>query len=263
MRTKILISALLLIGLTQVASARPSKFIVGGEPARQGEIPWMVSLQSRSGHFCGGSLIAKNWVLTAAHCVDGQSASSIPEVLVGLYSQKQKGNAESFKVAKIIIHPQWNRRALDYDYALIQLSGESKVQPVLLNQADFRVNDAVPTMVVTAGWGLTSQSSWLTTDILNKVNVPMVSHQACNQSYGGRITNQMVCAGYPEGGKDACQGDSGGPLYYPHASGKHVLVGVVSWGEGCARPNKYGVYSKVSAAISWIKQHVGGQTRRF
>ena len=90
--------------------------------------------------------------------------------------------------------------------------------------------------------------------MLQKVNVPLVSKAACNDkaAYGGDITDTMLCAGYKSGGKDSCQGDSGGPLVVTDANGETVLAGVVSWGEGCARANKYGIYSKVSSAISWI-----------
>ncbi|OFZ28644.1 MAG: trypsin [Bdellovibrionales bacterium RIFCSPHIGHO2_01_FULL_40_29] len=227
--------------------------IVGGMPANKGELPFQVSLQSSSGsHFCGGSLIKPNWVLTAAHCVQGSSSMKI---VVGMHDQKNRADTETFTTKRIIAHPQFNRSTLDYDYALIQLSGDSKFRTIELNRVEIEVPKTDDQfMVWTSGWGTTSEGSYALPNILQKVEVPLVSSEACNAAdvYGGDITDRMICAGYKDGGKDSCQGDSGGPLFTQQASGDFSLVGVVSWGEGCARPNKYGVYSKVNVMIDWI-----------
>ena len=103
---------------------------------------------------------------------------------------------------------------------------------------------------VTAGWGTTSESGCLSKNLL-KVTVPLVSQADCSVSYPDGINDSMICAGFPEGGKDSCQGDSGGPILTGTGANR-TLAGIVSWGEGCARPNKYGVYSKVNAAVTWI-----------
>ena len=218
--------------------------IVGGVEAVKGEFPFIVSLRgSYGGHFCGGSLIKKDWVLTAAHCVP----AGIKTVVAGLYDQSQNQGVEKLDVDKVIPHPDYNKKPQDWDYALVHLKTASKYPPVALNksvisgQADF----------VTAGWGYTEENGQIP-NVLRKVTVPLVSPEACSAAYPGSITDQMICAGLAAGGKDSCQGDSGGPLLIGSgASAK--LAGVVSWGEGCARPNKYGVYSKVSSAIAWIE----------
>ncbi len=221
--------------------------IVGGIEAVKGEFPFIVSLQgSYGGHFCGGSLIKKDWVLTAAHCVPG----GIKTVYVGLFDQSQLQDAEKFAVDKVIQHPDYNKQPQDFDYALVHLKGSSKAAPVALNSNELTGNADL----VTAGWGYTAENGTIP-NVLRKVTVPLVAADACSAAYPGSITDRMLCAGLAEGGKDSCQGDSGGPLIIDNG-GQKTLVGVVSWGEGCARPDKYGVYSKVSAGLAWIKSIV-------
>jgi trypsin len=216
--------------------------IVGGVQATPGEFPFIVSLQSGSfRHFCGGSLIRKNWVLTAAHCVEG---GYLKNVVIGLHKQGD-ANVEKFTVLQIIKHPEWNSQTMKGDLALVKLSGDSKYAPIALNPMELKYGN-----FVTAGWGTTSEGGGVSS-VLMKVEVPFVTQQACSAAYPNGIDNTMLCAGYPQGGKDSCQGDSGGPLILSTSRGKS-LAGVVSWGEGCARPNKYGVYAKVNYALNWI-----------
>jgi trypsin len=222
--------------------------IVGGVEAAREEFPFIVSLQtSYSRHFCGGSLIRKNWVLTAAHCVE---SGSLPTVVIGLHDLTSTTGAEKFSAAQVIKHPNWNRGTMDYDFALIRLEGESKYPVVALNSQEL----SAPVDFLTAGWGTTSEGG-SPSDTLLKVMVPLVAKAECDIAYPGKITDRMVCAGYEDGGKDSCQGDSGGPLVMGTGSNMY-LAGVVSWGYGCAQPKKYGIYSKVNSAVSWINSTV-------
>ena len=226
-------------------AAFASEKIVGGTEAEKGEFPFIVSLQgSWGGHFCGGSLIKPEWVLTAAHCIPG----GIRTVVAGLYDQSQSAESEKLDVAEVIAHPQYNTRPQDYDFALVHLKKASKFPPVALNRSEL----ARATPLVTAGWGYTEENGEIP-NVLRKVTVPLVSAEACSASYPGQITDRMLCAGLPEGGKDSCQGDSGGPLL-SGTGARRTLAGVVSWGQGCARPDKYGVYSKVSSVLPWIEE---------
>ncbi|OGR71853.1 MAG: trypsin [Elusimicrobia bacterium GWD2_63_28] len=219
--------------------------IVGGVQATKGEFPFIVSLKSSYGsHFCGGSLIKKNWVLTAAHCVEG---GYLKGVTIGLHNQADTVGVEKFTVLQIVKHPGWDTNTMDNDFALVQLSADSKFAPIALNGSE--ITSVVD--FVTAGWGTTSEGGGVSR-ILMKVTVPFVSKETCSAAYDG-VTDSMLCAGYKEGGKDSCQGDSGGPLIVGTGSNMK-LAGVVSWGEGCARPNKYGVYSKVNGALEWINK---------
>lgn len=222
-----------------------SEKIVGGDEATKGEFPFIVSLRSSWGsHFCGGSLIKENWVLTAAHCVEGGYLKGIS---IGLHGKYDTEGVEKFTAAEVIIHPGWDTRSMENDFALVRLSGESTFEPINLNNVEI----AGEAEFVTAGWGTTSEGGSLATNLM-KVTVPFIDHESCNASYSGEVNKAtMICAGYKEGGKDSCQGDSGGPLMMGSGSSR-VLVGVVSWGYGCARPNRPGVYAKVNSAIDWV-----------
>jgi len=216
--------------------------IVGGVVAVKGEFLFIVSLQNSWGHFCGGSLIKKNWVLTAAHCIPG----GIKNVVIGLHELNQVAGVEKFVPAQVVQHPDYNKLPQDYDFALVRLDSDSKFPPIVLNRKEIsgKVN------LTTAGWGYTAENGSVS-NLLRKVTIPLVAPEACRAAYPDTITDRMLCGGFDAGGKDSCQGDSGGPLFMRSGFAR-TLVGVVSWGEGCARPKKYGVYSKVASVLAWI-----------
>ena len=224
--------------------------IVGGSEARAGEFPFIVSLQGNSGHFCGGSLIAPDVVLTAANCVGWNF-----KVVIGLHDRNDFSRSEVHSVKRITVHPSYNPGTMDYDFAVVELNTRSAFKPIRINTRELAISDTPGQMTVAtaAGWGATSENGSLPSR-LRKVALPLVTKRLCDTSYPGKISSRMLCAGYVSGGRDACQGDSGGPLFVRLASGEPLLVGVVSWGTGCARPNKLGIYAKVNAVASWIQR---------
>lgn len=228
---------LLLITLPFLSHAQITPSIVGGQQATKTEAPWIVSLQANGfGHFCGGSLISPDTVLTAAHCV---SDGAPDYVYIGMYSRLKPGNAEKRLISEVITHPKYSGSS--HDFAIIKLQSESFIKPIELTTLEPKSG-----AVTVYGWGDTTEGGSMPNN-LRKVLVPMVSRAQCLKAYPGQIDTTMICAG--EKGKDSCQGDSGGALIY---QGK--LAGVVSWGEGCARPGKPGVYSNIALDLVWINK---------
>jgi transmembrane protease serine 9 len=235
--------------------------IIGGTVAPAGAYPWMASIQVRRvsggpGHFCGGSFVAANWVLTAAHCVDKDSAGRI-RVVGGTESLDQGGSTHF--VDRIVVHENWDSIEHKNDVALLRLTERFKGRPVrVVSPAEAESVAAPGRLATVAGWGLTAEGGQVSNN-LRHVTVQIVSNKECNglASYSGAIADNMLCAGFAEGGKDSCQGDSGGPLVVPDRQGGHIQIGVVSFGEGCARPNKFGVYARVSTFQPWIAAHIG------
>lgn len=233
--------------------------IVGGEQAEQGEWGWQVLVRPGS-YLCGGSLIAKDWVLTAAHCVYSSSnnlfaAESIQVTVGETHRGVVEGTEQIFAVDAIFAHENYNEWNKNNDIALLHLA-----EPVTMNDAiaivpmltteQLALADANKLATVT-GWGTTAEGGFASSTLM-EVNVPVVSNDVCNSSYG-IISENMICAGYAEGGKDSCQGDSGGPLVVPDENGNWYLAGVVSFGYGCAREHFYGVYTRVSQYVDWVQ----------
>jgi hypothetical protein len=248
-------------GLGTIGSVSPedvverSRFntrIVGGQPVKSGSYEWMVSLQDGGDHYCGGSLISPTYVLTAAHCLYGYPK---PEaVKIGL--DRLSGKGITRKVRRVILHPDYDGDS-PADIAVMELSESvDNVAPVALSSGG--KGEAAGTTVKVIGWGLMKEGGNSLPDQLMGVEVPIVSKDTCTAKGAypkDSIFNENICAGFQKGGKDSCQGDSGGPLFFE--SGNVVeQVGVVSWGEGCARKNKYGVYARVSSYLNWIESKV-------
>ena len=236
--------------------------IVGGQTAVRGEFPYQVGLLDRAepdsywAQFCGGSLIGRSTVLTAAHCVEDVAPGEL-DVLVRTIRLNNSGVRKP--VARIIRHPQYNARTSAYDVAIVKLRspvtnfsrGLAGIIPLV---APSQTTLWAPGRSATVtGWGLTSDGGEASTR-LREVSVPIVSDTACRGAYGSEmISSVMVCAG--QAGRDSCQGDSGGPLAVRNGAG-WVQVGVVSWGEGCGEPGFPGVYSEVAAVRPWILANV-------
>jgi secreted trypsin-like serine protease len=236
------------IGVEAAAAlrARMSARIVGGTDAKPGSNPFQVALlqkaiaNDRNAQFCGGTLVKKNYVVTAAHC-SAFAADSV-QVLVG--SQRLDGSGTRLNVQTITNHPDWNPITYDFDVAVWKLASDANGIPLA------RLANGDPplgTRLLATGWGDTESIPSFPV-LLREVKVPLVSRRNCNDanSYSGDITGRMICAGLNAGGKDTCQGDSGGPLTRRQNGNYKVLTGITSWGIGCAEPNFFGVYTRVS-----------------
>uniref|UniRef100_A0A3Q0RSR4 trypsin n=1 Tax=Amphilophus citrinellus TaxID=61819 RepID=A0A3Q0RSR4_AMPCI len=215
--------------------------IVGGYECPKNSVPYQVSLFTGY-NFCGGILLSDKWVLSAAHC----KPKSNLEVRLGEHDiWEPDGTEQHIMSAEFIRHPDYDSSTQDSDIMLIKLSHpatlNSYVHPAVLPSKC--ASDGMICQV--SGWGNLRPSD---EDKLQCLEVPLLSDDTCFNAYPFQITENMVCAGYLEGGKDSCQGDSGGPLVCDGA-----LQGVVSWGHGCAQRNKPGVYTKVCNYVSWIK----------
>lgn len=245
--------------------AKRSTRIVGGQEVEVNEWPWQAGMvwSGSSSVFCGATVISNEWILTAAHCVDGTAASEI-QMLLGEHDYWDSDEPVRMDISEIISDPNYDSNSVDRDFALLRMANpidwaaNPNIRPACL--PEYTAGDYDQWMSTVTGWGTTS-SGGPTSNVLLEVDVQVISNSECNAAYGG-ITDNMLCAqdASGNGGSDACQGDSGGPLVSCGADGNcgttpgqnYELIGVVSFGIGCAEKDFPGVYARTTAALDWI-----------
>ncbi|KAM6032530.1 LOW QUALITY PROTEIN: kallikrein-7-like [Theristicus caerulescens] len=224
--------------------------IIGGRPCSIFQRPFQVAIIKKEQILCGGSLVAAQWVLTAAHCK--QPPSNI-RVLIGTDTlQDRMGQVRG--VSRVFVHPSYNRLRNDKDFMLLRLS-----EPVRFgnNVKKIRLPTRCPVegmRCTVSGWGTTKSPGATLPKDLQCATIETFGRDKCARAYGNAITPNMFCAGVPQGGIDSCQGDSGGPLVC-----NGVLQGVVSWGMAVCGQGQPGVYANVCRAASWIRSLIGKQ----
>ncbi|XP_059469286.1 trypsin-1-like [Neocloeon triangulifer] len=229
--------------------------IVGGQETRVNQYPWMALLSYNGEFLCGGTLINNKYILTAAHCLTSINMTGLKITLLE-HDRSSSLEAKTIdrSVTKIIAYNK-NLGIDGNDIALLKMDKEVPLKGDLLPACmptpgkTFTNEDAL-----VIGWGRIGENKPLSA-VLMEVAVPIMSNLKCQSYYGAsRITDNTLCAGVEEGGRDSCEGDSGGPLMVKNKA-QYQIVGVVSWGEGCARPKKPGVYARVNRYLTWIKSN--------
>ncbi|XP_017876530.2 transmembrane protease serine 11A isoform X2 [Ceratina calcarata] len=231
--------------------------IIGGKPSIPGSWPWQVAVLNRYREaFCGGTLVSPRWVLTAAHCIRKRLYVRIGEHDLTV----QEGNELELRVDSITVHPEYDANIVDNDVAMLRL-------PVTLTMSPSRgiaclpaPNQPLPAkqLCTIIGWGKSRVTDNFGTDVLHEARIPIVSLEACRDVYVDyAITDNMFCAGYLRGRMDSCAGDSGGPLLCQDPKKPNrpwTIFGITSFGEGCGKRGKFGIYAKLSNYVLWINK---------
>lgn len=242
----------LLVLLAVTLAAANAEKIVGGTKTDIANYPWQISLRSSGSHICGGSIYNEQWIITAAHCVYGGIASRYTILTGSSHRQNILGTGAVHQVEKIVIHPNYNSRLLDYDIALLKISTkitfDSNTKAVKLN-TKYNSDQLIGKNCHVTGWGTLSPSGSIPVDLYT-VTLPIITRAESNYTLATNYNPlTMMIAGRPGEGKDSCQGDSGGPLVVDYETGEPLLTGLTSWGYSCGWS---GVYTLVSFFVDWV-----------
>jgi trypsin len=242
-------------------AASPSSAVVGGSNAGPNEYPAVAEI-TFGAFLCTGTLISPTVVLSAGHCgsVTGAAVASPaswpPQLIDVRIGSNKPGQGEDVPVSQVTVNPNYLLTS-GYDISLLRLSRASTKAPVKVAGSTEGASWTPSTLETIVGWGATEEGGDLP-DTLQKAQVPITTDSVCGNAYSDFDAATMVCAGFPQGGVDTCQGDSGGPMFGTNATGALRVVGATSFGEGCARPNKPGVYARVGDTTlrEWIRSQV-------
>lgn len=224
--------------------------IIGGEKGKIEDFPYQATLLADGKAYCGATVIAEKYLLTAAHCIKSGKTDNLT-VTAGTTTRELDENVQIRKVGKFIRHEQFDQPKKSHDITILILDEplvfNEFVQPAKLPQREELLEDG--TEVTISGWGKQAEGFGAESNVLRFTVVSIRSKRDCWRAYWERFTVDMMCAG--TGRKDSCQGDSGGPMV-----NNGTLYGIISWGHGCGRPKSPGVYARVSYFIDWIHQHI-------